>query len=167
MFADVLFLAPVALALVLVLWSRRKRVASEVAPDRAIVVDGSNVMHWGGEPSAKVLSQVLRAVEAKGLRPMVFFDANVGYKLAASFLDAHELSLLIGVKSSQIHVVDKGVVADETILAYSAKNRLRIVSNDRYREWRSQFPHVAKKGQMLRGEYRDGAVIWRDNGSFR
>ncbi len=124
-------------------------------------------MYWGGEPSAKVLFQVLRAVKARDLAPIVFFDANVGYKLSGRFLNADDLAPLIGVSADQIQVVDKGVVADQAILEYSRTNRLQIVSNDRYRDWRGRFPHVAKKGQMVRGQFRDGTVIWRDKGSFR
>jgi hypothetical protein len=57
--------------------------------------------------------------------------------------------------------VDKGVIADSAILRFSALHGLRIVSNDQYRDWRVQFPHLGRKGAVLRGRFQDGAVVWQ------
>ena len=166
MLSDFLLLAPALVALLALLLFRRFRGLvgdkrkQRSLPDSAIVVDGSNVMYWGGDASAKTLVQVLRAVKAKGLNPIVFFDANVGYKLANCYYDEVKLAGVTGVPRKHILVADKGVVADEWILDFATKHGLRVVSNDRFRDWGVQFPLVKKKGRVMRGTYRDGNVVW-------
>ncbi|MFY9206176.1 MAG: hypothetical protein WAO67_10630, partial [Yoonia sp.] len=63
----------------------------------SVIVDGSNVMHWGGEPSEIVLARVILAIIAKGYEPYVIFDANVGYKLRGKYLDDAPMAQLIGL----------------------------------------------------------------------
>jgi len=158
-----LLLLPVALVAV-VLLALRGRSKSEVddgPPPNAIVVDGSNVMHWGGDPSAKVLRQVLSSLERHGYTPVVFFDANAGYKLGDHYFDPLKLAKVTGIKKEHICVVDKGVIADEMILSFARDHGLRIVTNDQFRDWRVQFPIAAKKGQLIKGTFREGAVVWR------
>ena len=163
--ADVLILLPALIGFVLLLVLRRRRPAvpdTELAlPPNAIVVDGSNVMHWAGAPSAMVLARVLRALEGKGHTPIVFFDASAGYQISDRYMNEKHLSAAIGVSEAHVCVVDKGVIADQAILAFAADHGLKVVSNDQYRDWRVQFPHLARKGAVLRGCFRDGAVIWR------
>lgn len=130
-------------------------------PQNAIVVDGSNVMHWGNEPSSKVLSRVLRSLEAMGYQPILFFDANVGYVLGDRYFDEVMMARIADVPEKQICVVSKGVVADEAILMFASDHQLRVVTNDKYRDWRVRFPHADKKGVLIGGTWRDGAVKWR------
>jgi hypothetical protein len=117
-------------------------------------------MHWGPEPSDKVLSQVLRSVERAGYVPIVFFDANAGYVLDDQYYNEAKLAALIGIAPEHICVVDKGVVADEAILSFASDYALRVITNDRFRDWRVQFPHAAKKGVLLSGTWREGTVVW-------
>jgi hypothetical protein len=160
--SDLLLLLPALLVFFLLLALRRRPAvaAADKPPARAIVVDGSNVMHWGGAPSAKVLARVLQTLKAKGHVPIVFFDANVGYQLSDRYMNEHDLAQLIDVPKAHICVVDKGVIADQALLAFAADHGLRVVSNDRFRDWRVQFPHLARKGAVLRGGFANGAVIW-------
>ncbi|WP_322893925.1 MULTISPECIES: NYN domain-containing protein [unclassified Yoonia] len=165
MITDLLLLLPAAIGLVVLVVLRRRRAAPGAAqaklPRKAIVVDGSNVMHWGGAPSVKVLARVLRALEVQGYTPIVFFDANAGYILSDRYMDEKAMSAAIGVPQVQVCVVDKGVIADQSILAFAADHGLRVVSNDQFRDWRVQFPHLNRKGAVLRGTFRDGALVWR------
>lgn len=149
-----------AIILVLVIAVTRKRPRDQKPAGKRIVVDGSNVMFWGGDPSEKVLAAVLRDLVAKGLRPQVIFDANVGYKLRGHFMDASAMARICKVPARQIEVVDKGVGADEVILSYAKRHGLRVVSNDRYRDWTVRFPLVKQKGRMLRGTWKGGMVKW-------
>ena len=168
MLSDLLLLAPAAIVFaILLLLSRRDKAVPDVeenvaqedkVPSNAIVVDGSNVMYWGGEPSPLNLSLVLRTIEKKGYAPIVFFDANVGYVLGDHYYDELKLALVTGVAKEHICVVDKGVVADQAILAFSKDHKLRIVTNDRYRDWRGQFPHVKRKGALVKGTCQSGSV---------
>lgn len=165
MYSDLLLLLPSLVGFIVLLWWGRRRkpepAQTETPPANAIVVDGSNLMHWGEEPSAHVLSRVLRSLEEKGYQPIVFFDANVGYVLDDHFYNERKLAPVIGIKSEHICVVSKGVVADEAILAFGSYHRLRVVTNDKYRDWRIQFPHADRKGILVGGTWREGSVIWR------
>jgi hypothetical protein len=125
-------------------------------------VDGSNVLFWGGDgPSAMILTRVLRALEEKGYVPIVYFDANVGYVLAKRYYNESRMAGMIKIPKRHICVVDKGVIADEAILAFASEHRLRVVTNDNFRDWRVQFPHADKKGVLVNGTWQEGSVIWR------
>ena len=163
--SDLLLLLPALIGFLVLLALRARRPApvtpKDEVPRNAIVVDGSNVMHWGGAPSSVVLSRVLRSLESKGYTPIVFFDASAGYQLSDRYRDEKYLSDAIDVPQAHVCVVDKGVIADQSILAFSADHGLRVVSNDQYRDWRVHFPHLDRKGAVLRGTYENGTVIWR------
>lgn len=139
---------------------QRRQVKSNASgvPKNAIVLDGSNVMHWGGDPSLKVLKRVIIRIEEKGFSPIIFFDANVGYKFSDHYYDEAKLARLLGIAQRRICVVGKGIVADECILDFATLHRLRVVSNDRFRDWRVQFPAITKKGALVRGDWREGDV---------
>lgn len=165
MWSDLFLLAP-SLITFLILVGLRKRNEKPAAktggvPENAIVVDGSNVMHWGNAPSVPVLSRVLQDLVGKGYNPVVFFDASAGYRLADRYYDEAKLAEVTGIPQRQICVVHKGVVADEWILMFATDHGLRIVTNDQFRDWRVAFPHAAKKGVLVRGAWRQGSVIWR------
>ena len=176
MFSDLLLLAPALFVFILVLLFKRRKpksgsvrphradvrpVEEQGPPENAIVVDGSNVMHWGGDASAPVLSLVLRSLENAGYAPIVFFDASVGYQLGDRYFDELRMAQLTGIAKERICIVHKGVVADEMILSFARDHGLRIVTNDQFRDWRVQFPIAAKKGQLVKGTFREGAVVWR------
>ena len=157
-----------ALAVLGVVWLRRRKPAPAPAPrplpktgPNSILVDGSNVMHWGGAPSLDVLSRVVSDLHARGYAPFVYFDANVGYKILGQHLHAEDLALAIAVPARDICIVPGGTVADECLLDHASRTRLRIVTNDRFRDWRQRFPVLDDKGLLVRGEWRDGAVVWR------
>jgi hypothetical protein len=168
MLSDFLLLAPAAFVFViLLLLSRRDKGVREVTdaddwpPKNAIVVDGSNVLHWGGKPSIKVLSKVLSLIEKQGFTPMVYFDANAGYQIGDRYLDEQALAGLIDVRVDHIRVVDKGIVADEMILTFATDHGLRIVTNDKYRDWRGQFPHAGQKKVLVAGKWNSGNPVLR------
>lgn len=168
-YSDLLLLAPALLGFVILLWARLLRAPPpqiaprDKLPPNPILVDGSNVMHWGQDPSAHVLSRVLRSLEEKGYTPIVFFDANVGYVLDDRYYHERMLAPLIGVPAEHICVVDKGVVADEGILAFATDHNLRVVSKDKFRDWRLRYPHADKKGTLVAGAWREGSVVWHGN----
>lgn len=123
----------------------------------AIVVDGSNVMHWGGgDPSAEKVSRVLEALVEAGFDPEVWFDANVGYKLVGRYAGPRQLARFLPVPASSIRVVDKGVPADPELIAAAFRLGVRIVSNDRFRDWQEDFPGLAMPDRVISGRLRDG-----------
>lgn len=143
-----------------VLWGRRGATA-DVPATNPILVDGSNVLFWGGDPSPVVLTRVIDDLRAKGFSPFVIFDANIGYKLQDRYMDDAPMARLLALPVDQVLVVEKGVVADERILAVASERGLRVVSNDRFRDWKVQYPLVGKKGRVVRGAWKGGSVVWR------
>jgi len=117
-------------------------------------------MYWGGEPSEIVLKAVIQSLQSKGFAPIVVFDANAGYKLRNHFLDEAGLARLCGLKAKSVILMESGIVADKRILEIAKKSRLVVVSNDQYRDWTVSFPFVRKKGRILRGTWKGGAVVW-------
>ncbi|HEV8034173.1 MAG TPA: hypothetical protein VGP75_05040, partial [Yoonia sp.] len=109
-YSDLLILAPALLGFVILLWARLLRAPSppiapqETLPPNPILVDGSNVMYWGPEPSVKILAQVLRSLERAGYTPIVFFDASVGYVLDDHYYDEAALAPLLGIPQEHICV---------------------------------------------------------------
>ncbi len=138
-----------------------KALIDDSAPENAILVDGSNVMHWGGEPSARVVEQVVIALEREGFVPYICFDANAGYKLSGHYMKSWDIAPLISVTSDRILVVDRGVVADEVILAEAGRRGLKVVTNDRFRDWTVAHPWVKDHKRFRRGTWKEGAVVWR------
>ena len=124
-----------------------------------VVIDGSNVMYWRDErPSLVPLQQVVAAVETAGFRPMIWFDANVGYKLGTRYMGEAELSQALSLGRSQIRLAPKGTPADALLLAHATKLGTGVVSNDRFRDWAAAFPSVAEEGVLVRGRWVDGTV---------
>lgn len=149
--------------------SVRERSLRRVAPRRRklkqklIVVDGSNVMHWkDNTPQLSTLLEVLRALEARGFSPGVVFDANAGYKIAGIYKHDFGFGKVLGLPQDRVMVVNKGEPADPVVLAAAAEHGVRVVSNDRFRDWAADFPEVTDPAHFLRGGYRDG-VLWLED----
>ncbi len=146
---------------VLALRTRRQvQPKADAVPPNAIIVDGSNVMHWGGDPSLQVLTGVINRIADLGLTPVVVFDASVGHRLMGRYMHGDAMAKLIGLPAAHVYVVHKGVVADEVILDLAQKHGLKVVSNDRFRDWSVKFPIVKKRGRMMRGTWKGGNVVW-------
>ncbi|MFQ1701700.1 NYN domain-containing protein [Loktanella agnita] len=145
-------------------WLRRSDTAAK-QPDtarivgRPIVVDGSNVMHWGGEPSLKILQRVLTELQARGYGPLVYFDANVGYKLFDQHMDSTDMARKLGLPPSQVVHAPSRTPADEILLERAIKDNLRVVTNDRFLDWKTKFPRVGDKGFLIKGMWKQGSVM--------
>jgi hypothetical protein len=122
-----------------------------------IVVDGSNVMYWEAEtPSLDTVRLVLRAVEAEGLVPLVWFDANVGYLIGGAYLGPEKLAKKLRLRQGQVLVAPRGTPADPLLLEEAARLGARVVTNDRFRDWAAAHPIVLEPGVLVRGRVRDG-----------
>lgn len=127
-----------------------------------IIIDGSNVMHWlDGTPQIQPLRDVIALLQENEFIPGIVFDANVGYKLEDRYLDADALAHALGLSPEQVRVVPRGEPADATILTAARDHAVRIVTNDRFRDWADSFPEISQSTTLVRGGYRDG-VIWLD-----
>ncbi len=124
-----------------------------------VVLDGSNVMHWkDGAPDLQPVREVIADLAQRGFRAGVVFDANAGYKLEGRYRHHQVLARQLGLPRNRVMVVNKGEVADETILRVAQDFGARVVSNDRFRDWRDDFPQVAEPGFLISGRYRQGAL---------
>ncbi|MDO9527278.1 MAG: hypothetical protein Q7J57_17355 [Gemmobacter sp.] len=119
---------------------------------RWIVVDGSNVMHWDGNvPTLRVVTAVLQDLTARGFRPVVWFDANVGYKVSQRYMGPDALADVLRIPARQILVAPKGTPADPLLLAGAVDLGARVVTNDRLQDWVPQFPQIRQDGFLVRG----------------
>lgn len=116
-------------------------------------------MYWGGEPSKMVLARVIATLREKELSPIAIFDASVGYRLEDRYLNEVDMGAITGLPPTRKLVVHKGVVADEVILDFATAHNLRIVTNDKYRDWTTQFPLVKTKGRLVKGTWKQGNVM--------
>ncbi|MBY4893380.1 hypothetical protein KUL25_11455 [Rhodobacteraceae bacterium N5(2021)] len=129
------------------------------SPPRHVVIDGSNVMHWNGEvPRLTTLKEVVAALIGQGYQPGIVFDANAGYKLGDRYLDDRDFAKLLNLPGDRVLVVGKGEPADPTILAAARDLGAKVVTNDRFRDWATDFPEVAENNFLVHGGYRDGKL---------
>ena len=144
---------PAALALaamvLVALWlfgaARRSAVPSDVG-----IVDGSNVMYWGdGQPDLGTVKAVVTMLRARGLRPVVWFDANAGYLVDGRYLQPKHLAWRSGLPTRAVRVAPKGTPADPLILAEARARAARVVSNDRFRDWAADYPEVVRPGYLM------------------
>lgn len=139
---------------------RRRAARSRPEDRRWVVIDGSNVLYWQDEvPSLQSVSAVVRAVQRAGLTPLVWFDANVGYKVGSAYMNPSELARVLGVPRKHVKVAPKGSPADPLLLEEAAKLGTGVVTNDRYRDWIAAYPNVAQPGVLVRGRVEGGTVL--------
>ncbi|MCC6000172.1 MAG: hypothetical protein JJU19_04815 [Pararhodobacter sp.] len=126
---------------------------------RYIVLDGSNLLHWqDNQPHLATVRAVVDAVQAQGYRPVVWFDANAGYLIGDRWLGPPELSRALGLPARQVFVAPKGTPADPLLLEGARRLGARVVTNDRFRDWREHYPWLAEPGFLIRGRVQDGAA---------
>ena len=146
--------AALALVAAVPFWLRRGR----KGPDW-IVVDGSDVMYWQGDPpQLQVVLDVVDRLKARGLTPVVWFDANVGHVLSDRYLGSEALARRLGLPETQVFVAPRGTPADPLLLDGAATLGARIVSNDRYRDWAARYPMLDRPGTLVRGRVIGGLV---------
>ena len=142
---------------------RRPETGPQFHKKTAILIDGSNVMHWLDEkPQLKPLVQVVRALQSQGYTPGVVFDANAGHKLVGRFLNGADFATMLSLPRSQVLVVPRGTQADPVLLDSANEFGARIVTNDRFRDWAEAHPKVLEPGFLIRGGMRDGKLWLQD-----
>ncbi|MBK1635201.1 NYN domain-containing protein [Rhodovulum adriaticum] len=124
-----------------------------------IVVDGSNVMYWDAEtPKLETVGHVVKALETRGLVPVIWFDANVGYLVSDRYMGVERLARALTVPSRQVFIAPKGTPADPLLLNGAAVLKARVVTNDRFRDWVADHPQVQQPGFLVPGQVVRGAV---------
>ena len=116
-----------------------------------ILIDGSNVLHWTGGPDIETVATVVADLKGRGLRPVVWFDANAGYLVDDRYLGPTALARLLHLPARQVFVAPKGTPADPLILEAAVALQAQVVTNDRYRDWLDVHPVAAERGRLVRG----------------
>lgn len=117
-----------------------------------ILVDGSNVLFWlGGQANSTVPEQVVRALCARRFAPRVYFDHSISRHMSAGDLDA--VAAL-----AEVVVAPRGTPADALLLDICAKERLQIVSNDRFAAWRGAYPAL-RNSALVTGRVGKGGRV--------
>ena len=118
----------------------------------AVILDGSNVMHWQGDtPNIDTVAEVIWHLSAKGYSVGVVFDANVGYKLGGRYLHDGALARQLRLPASRVMVVPKGTPADPIILDAARDMGARVVTNDKFRDWAADYPETREPGFLIAG----------------
>lgn len=129
---------------------------------RWVVVDGSNVLYWNNEdPALHSVRVVIERLVLDGFRPVVWFDANVGYLVRGHYMSPSKLSKALGFPARQISVAPKGTPADPLLISEALKLDARIVTNDRFRDWEEKFPQVTQQDRFLRGTINKNTVRFK------
>lgn len=137
---------------------RRKRAVAG-PPERKVVIDGSNVMHWkGGEAQIGPVRDVVRHLARQGWTTGVVFDANVGYKIEGQYRHDGAMAKMLGLATDMVMVAPRGTPADELLLRAARELDARVVSNDRFRDWIDRFPEITQPGHLITGGYKGGAL---------
>lgn len=141
-------------ALILLLFKGRR------ALRRYIVIDGSNVLHWKNDrPSVATLRAVLVELIDHGYVPVVWFDANVGYKIFDRYLGPRYLAKVFGIPARRIFVAPKGTPADPLLLECATKLSAKVVTNDQFRDWAESHPQMKEPGFLVAGNIRGQKVV--------
>ena len=112
-----------------------------------IVIDGTNVLYWDGDPDIRTLRDVVDQLMAKGLHPFVFLDASTRHHLGDTSLSEKGFAKALGLPHSHVIVCPAKTEADEFILEFAKERGLPIVSNDRFGDRAKQ----AKGLKLIKG----------------
>lgn len=137
--------------------------------EKTAVFDGSNIYHLGHDNGldAQPLGEIANLLRSQGYRIVCFFDANIFHTLGehGAFRrdKRHSMAVLeriFGLKEDEIYVVPSGVQADKYILECLKYLPISFaVTNDKYRDYDSQYPTVMKDNLWRKGVVISGNEI--------
>lgn len=122
-----------------------------------VLVDGSNVIHWRMNegldlaPSLSPLLDVIALLKADNIGAGVIFDATAGYKLRDRFIGHDEFAMMIP-DAQDVFVVPKGTNADDYLIEMAMDKKLRIISNDRFRDNPNAKRITKQRGEIVNGQ---------------
>ncbi|KEJ89168.1 hypothetical protein [Sulfitobacter donghicola] len=104
-----------------------------------VLVDGSNTLFWGGEQARPELPKaVATSLVARRFQPVVFFDHSIDRWMNSAALDGLRMI-------AEVIIAPRGTKADALLLAACQGGKIQIISNDRFRDWRPDYPHMRKE----------------------
>jgi len=129
---------------------------------KTAVFDGSNIYHFGLDRKlGRVpLGALVSALRSEGFRIICFFDANIYFTLRDNGalpkknqrFSTQLLQRIFELEANEIFVVPKGVQADKFIIeTLSHLPKSFAVTNDRFRDYESEYAFLAKDNQWRKG----------------
>jgi hypothetical protein len=121
------------------------------------LIDGSNVIHWRMNdgidlaPSLSPLLDVIAQLKLRDIRAGVIFDATAGYKLRNRYISDREFAMMIP-DAQDVFVVPKGSNADDYLIDMAMDQKLRIISNDRFRDNPNAKRITKQRGEIVNGQ---------------
>lgn len=108
-----------------------------------IVVDGANVAFeeasHDGKPKMSNLVAMRRLLRERGYEPIILVDASLRHEVD----DPDQLEALL--EEQEVRQVPAGTDADYFVLKTAEQQDAPVVSNDRYKDRREQFPWVDER----------------------
>lgn len=104
-----------------------------------VIVDASNVAHFGkkgGKPSLKNLLNAVKTLEKLGYHPVLIADASLRHEID----EKDEFRKLID--EEKVQEVPSGTTADHYILKMAEEADAKILSNDLFREYNDEFHDI-------------------------
>jgi len=127
---------------------------------REIAVDGSNALFGGGtsvKPVVRNLELVIGELKKAGWKPVVFVDASRKYDVD----DPARLKAMIAL--ALVREVPARTPADYWVLDYATKRGCRVLSNDRFEDWKGKFGVVGERERFVRFMVNGGEVsFWSE-----
>lgn len=137
--------------------------------EKTAVFDGSNIYHLGHDNGldAQPLGEIADLLRTQGYRIVCFFDANIFHTLCEHGAFARDkrhstamLEDIFGLRKDEIYVVPSGVQADKYVLECLKYLPISFaVTNDRYRDYQSQYESVVKDNLWRKGVVISGNEI--------
>ncbi|GIV95603.1 MAG: hypothetical protein KatS3mg057_0260 [Herpetosiphonaceae bacterium] len=110
---------------------------------KTAVVDGANIAYIEktreGKPKVSNLVAVCRAIEEKGLDPIVIVDAGLRYEVD----DPDQLEALID--QQRVRQAPAGTDADFFVLQIAEEEQGLVISNDLFEDYRDRFPWIEER----------------------
>lgn len=118
--------------------------------NRIVVIDGSNVAHWGNEGFASLdaVKAIVLFLKRESATPIAVFDANIGFKVADKHMNVDELVNALG-GGIEVEIVQSGTIADRRIVELAEQRKAIIVSNDLFRDSLRARPIPKRRGFFL------------------
>ena len=126
------------------------------------LLDGTNVCGWGQQTDANQfsLSPLMTLIVAlrtlRGGKVLCIFDANTRFRLREVGQE-HLYEELLRIPSTFVEVTG-GIRADDFLLQEANQSHCQIISNDRYRDYQSRYPWLAKEKMLVKGGILAGKI---------
>lgn len=139
--------------------SKTEAVLAEGKLKNKILVDGSNVAlasKKDGKPKIDNIERIRLELEKRDYDPIVFVDASLRHRLPESDKKRFEK----WIDEDKVIQSPAGVRADNPLLEYADKHKLKIVSNDTFKEYKIKYPWLEDLDRVMPFNIiRDDAII--------